>query len=313
MALALKKVGPFARRALAWWNGIELPSEAPPPSAPCAAAPVKASLPPLVSDRKSALWTDPRSHLIEQVWGAGFGGPVDAEWVARFVAPLALNSKMTAINLGAGLGGVARATTLSTGTWVTGYEAKPELVEAGMELSTLEGLAKRAPILPFDFAKPSLKRESCNAVIAINAFYTLADKAALYSAMFDALRVGGHVLFADYMAIGNKRDTPAFQEWLKLEGEPVHLSSPDETKAALAAAQFDVRIVEDVSPEMRHLITLGWARFAEALRQTNFDRRLGVALADELALWLARLRVLESREVGVFRVHAIKLNAKAKG
>lgn len=313
MALALPNVAPLARRMRAWWNGVELTGEAPPPlTAPCEAAPAMPSLPPLDSNRKAALWGDPRIHLMERVWGTGFSGPGDAEWIAGLVAPLALDSKMTVVNLGAGLGGVARTIAAAAGVWVTGYESRPAFVEAGMELSKLAGAAKRAPIRAYDPNALSLKRESCNAVIAIDAFHAIADKPALYNAVFDALRLDGHFLFTDYMARGADRASPAIQEWLKLEPGAVHLSGPDETKAALQAAEFDVRIVEDISAEVRHLVTIGWARFAEALRQTSFDRRLGAALADELALWLARLRVIESGEIGVYRVHAMKLKSKPK-
>ncbi|MSO69177.1 MAG: hypothetical protein EXQ98_02680 [Alphaproteobacteria bacterium] len=128
--------------------------------------------------------------------------------------------------------------------------------------------------------------------------------------MFDALRLGGHFLFKDYFSIGARRDTPAFQEWLKLEPGPVNLTTPDEIKTALQSTGFDVRIVEDISNEMRHLATMGWAKFAETLRHKNFDRRLGAALTYELALWLARLRVMEEGEIGVFRVHAMKPSSK---
>lgn len=313
MALALPNVAPLARRVRAWWNGIELTGETPPSlAAPCEAAPAKPSLPPLDSKRKAALWAEPRLYLSEQVWGTGFSGPGDAEWVARFVAPLALNSKLTVANLGAGLGGVTRAIASSTGAWVTGYEGRQDYVEAGMELSTIAGMAKRAPVVRYDPAAPKLKAESCDAIIATEAFHATADKPALYKTVFDALRMEGHFLFTDYMATGADRKSPAVEEWLKLEPGPVHLATAEQTKAALAALHFDIRIVEDISAEMRHLITAGWAKFAEALGQSSFDRRLGTALADEFALSLARLRVLESGKVGLFRVHVIKLQGRPK-
>lgn len=312
---ALPNVAPLARRVRAWWNGLELSGDSPSqpsPQAPCEAAPLNQSLPPLESNRKAALWTDPRLHLMERVWGTGFSGPGDAAWVAALVSPLALDSKMTVVNLGAGLGGIARAIAEAAGVWVTGYESRPAFVEAGMELSKLSGMAKRAPILAYDLSKVSLKNNSCNALISVDTFHAVSDKLALYNAAFDALRVDGHFLFTDYMAKGADRNTPAIQEWLKVEPGPVHLSTPEETKSQLVEADFDVRIVADISEETRHLITLGWARYAEMLRQTSFDRRLGGALADELATWLARLRVIESGQVGVFRVHAIKIKNRPR-
>ncbi len=151
MALALPNVAPLARRMRAWWNGLELTGEAgpallpAPSSAPCEAAPVSVEMPPIYSKRKAPLWTKPRFHLMERVWGTGFSGPGNAEWVAALVSPLALDSKMTVVNLGAGLGGVARAIAESAGVWVTGYESRPDFVEAGMELSKLMGYGQASP------------------------------------------------------------------------------------------------------------------------------------------------------------------------
>ncbi|MSO69178.1 MAG: class I SAM-dependent methyltransferase [Alphaproteobacteria bacterium] len=86
---------------------------------------------------------------------------------------------MSAVNLGASLGGVSRAMASATGAWVTGYESNPELAEAGMELSTITGLAKRAPIQAYDPAAPSLKRNSCNAIVSVDSLHTIPDKPAL--------------------------------------------------------------------------------------------------------------------------------------
>ncbi|MGD9536581.1 MAG: class I SAM-dependent methyltransferase [Alphaproteobacteria bacterium] len=312
MALSLAKVSPLARRMRAWWEGYELGEAAEAGPQPAAAPPAgrKETVLPIPEGRKSTLFQQAEIQLRERVWGVGFDGPGDADWVFRFVAPLALDNKMTVAHLGAGLGGITRAIAGATGAWTTGYEARADHAEAGMELSTMAGQVKRAPVVGYD--PPALPKDAskCHAVIAVDAFRAIADKPALYASVFGVLRTDGHFLFTDYLLKGGARDAPAVADWLALEPAPVHLSTPEETREALAKVRFDVRIVEEMSGEVSRLIIASWARFAETLTRDNFDRRLGTALADELALWLARLRVLESGAVGAYRVHAIKHRAQ---
>jgi len=311
MALSLVKVSPLARRVRAWWEGCDLgeAAEAAPPSPASSAAPGENPVLPIPEGRKSALFRQAAVQLRERVWGVGFDGPGDADWVFRFVAPLALDNKMTVAHLGAGLGGITRAIAGATGAWTTGYEAEAGHAEAGMELSIMAGQVKRAPVVSYEPPALPAGTSRCHAVIAVDATRAIAEKTALYDSVFGALRVDGHLLFTDYMLKGGARDAPAVADWLALEPGPVHLSNPEETREGLSKAGFDVRIVEEMSGEVSRLIIASWARFAETLTRENFDRHLGPALADELALWLARLRVLESGAVGAYRVHAIKLRA----
>jgi len=314
MALALAKVTPLARRMRAWWDGYVFEELAEAAAEPAETAVVGEKPPaqelPALDGRLSALFRQPSIHLKERVWGTGFDGPGDAEWVANFVGPLALDKKTTVAHLGAGLGGVTRAIAEATGAWTTGYEARPDYVEAGQELSTTAGLAKRAPVVAYKPPTIPAKDSKCHAVVAVDGFRTIADKSALYNAAFATLKLDGQLLFTDYLLKGKDHGAPAVADWLALEPMPVHLAAPDETRAALVGTGFDVRIVEDFGEEITQLIVAGWARFAEALTRANFDRRLGAALSDELALWLARLRVLDSGEVRPYRIHAMKLRAK---
>src|SRR3546814_19255546 len=76
--------------------------------------------------------------------------PGDEEKNLRLVKPLALNPAHTVIDVGAGLGGATRLIAEKFDIWITGLESDREVADKGMELSTMAGLAKRAPIHHFD-------------------------------------------------------------------------------------------------------------------------------------------------------------------
>lgn len=305
VALSMSKLGPLARKVRAWWHGDDLDHE-PPAASEAPDEKRKTVEPPPPGQRQTAIWGQPRLQIIEKVWGQGFMGPDDQASIAAFIQPLTLDSKVKAAILGAGLGGVARAMTEASGAWVTGYEESTELAEAAMELSIMAGLAKRAPIESYDPEAVSLKNTSVKAVVAKEAFYSVAAKVALFKTAFAALKPDGHLLFTDYVATKNGVSGAAIDEWRKHETKPVHLISIEELRGLLEKVGFEVRIAENESAAMCQRIASSWGRFIESIQPTNFDKSLSPALLDELMLWLVRTRVLESGEVGLYRIHAIK-------
>jgi cyclopropane fatty-acyl-phospholipid synthase-like methyltransferase len=304
----------LARRLRAWWNGIEAPPEADgtPASATAAGVTADASAADF-GGRKASAWQNPRLRVVERVFGTGFLGPNNEAWADLLIQPLNLDSKMTVLHLSAGLGGITRAIAKLSGAWVTGYESSPELAEAAMELSTLAGLGKRAPIQPYNPEAPGLKPKSCNAVVATKAFASVDNKAGLYDAVFAALRLDGHLMLTEYLRTGSNANAPAMLEWVKHEPRPVELSSVEETERELARVGFDVRVVEDVSKDLQRRIAASWAAFARTLAEAGLDRGLVSSLTDELSLWMARTNVLESGAVASYRIHAIKTRETAKG
>src|SRR3546814_16245334 len=72
--------------------------------------------------------------------------PGDEEKNLRLVKPLARNPAHAVIDVGAGLGDATRLIAEKFDIWITGLESDREVADKGMELSTMAGLAKRAPI-----------------------------------------------------------------------------------------------------------------------------------------------------------------------
>jgi len=314
----MAKLAPLARKLRGWWNGNAAPADAAAPDSDAADSASggagKSAMPfslPLPDGRKAQIWADPRIRVVERVFGMGFLGPNNEAWAEQLIKPMILDSKMSVMHLSAGLGGITRAIHKISGSWVTGYESSPQLAAGAMELSNLASMAKKAPIVGYNPEEPEFKAESCNAIVATKAFAAVNNKQALYNAMFNALRIDGHVMMTEYLHKGSDAAAPAIVEWIKAEPRPIELASAEETGAALKRAGFDVRVMEDVSEDLQRRIAASWAAFARTLAEVGLDRGLVGSLTDELALWMARTRVLESGAVASYRIHAIKNKRKA--
>ena len=103
----------FRERFIAWWEGYELPAAAPAEEKKVAKLkedttkiePVR----PQSAEERRHVWNHTRIKICERIWGAGYVTPGGTEHVMKLVKPFALNPKMSYLDLGAGLGGGARA------------------------------------------------------------------------------------------------------------------------------------------------------------------------------------------------------------
>ena len=95
------------------------------------------------------------------------------------------------IIIGAGLGGPARVLAKEFGVWITGVEQSRELAAAGMELSTMAGLGKKAAIVPYDPAAPEPFERNFDRVLAKDGMFTVADKGHLIACVAKKLKAEG--------------------------------------------------------------------------------------------------------------------------
>lgn len=275
----------LGRRFHAWWEGYVLDESgsqpAPPPEAVSAAAEV---------------WTAPRIKVAEMVWGDGFAFPGGVDHIVGLVKPLGLTPEKSLLYLGAGLGGGPRAIAKTFGTWTTGLEASPALAKAGMEYSKRAGLEEKALIREFDGETLELPERKFHAVCLRNVLQGLRSRERLLDEIAKALRPEGHLLISDFAGSAQPAPAPG-------GAKPVVLN---ELVRRLEERQFDVRIAEDNTAELRTLVIKGWADLAANLAGKSLDPVEAPALARELALWQARLAAFAAGTLQVVRVHAIK-------
>jgi cyclopropane fatty-acyl-phospholipid synthase-like methyltransferase len=101
------------------------------------------------------------------------------EAITELIHPLTLNSNMSVLELGAGIGGATRHSHKATGAWVTGVENSVTLAKLGMEKSIMKGLQRKASVEHGDYTHLKVKPQSEDAVLAKEALFTVADKTPL--------------------------------------------------------------------------------------------------------------------------------------
>lgn len=291
---------PLRLRLKAWWQGYELE--------------VRRKVKPIESGGKEHdvrfgpgnRWGSARIALAQQVWGEGFVVPGGEDTILGLVNPLGLNPQTHLLELGAGLGGAARLMAKHFGVWVTGLEADHQLAEAGMELSTMAGLAKKAPVRVFDPEHFEESPKVCDRVFSKEFLFTVKDKDRLFRIIGKALKDRGHVLFTDYVLVEPDRRTPALEQWIAAEAVEPHPWTIEDYVKALKKLKLDIRIAEDISERMHRQIKQGWAGYLAQVDQAALDTAARAALADEIELWTRRTKLIEAGELKVCRIHAIK-------
>ncbi|MGP1396745.1 MAG: class I SAM-dependent methyltransferase [Inquilinaceae bacterium] len=282
-------------RVKAWWNGYDLNAlrmsdsgseainadEGPPP-----------------------LWEATRIDILEKVWGEGFHTPADENHIATLIKPFGLNESMSVLELGSGLGGLARQITKSTGAYVTGLEADPELAAAGMERSHKAGLDKRAPISEYDPEHLATDKRF-DAILAKEAFFTIRDKGQILDGIVNSLKPGGQFAFTDYVLKHSASTGQTIDEWRQSEVPKVHPWTIAQTQEALAERTFDIRISEDLSDVHRTLILAAWDRMTAELPSLHATEQSKEKLMAEGEIWLRRVAALDSGDLRLYRFYAL--------
>lgn len=122
----------FSQRLRAWWHGV--------PLADILADESSALFPPTQTDAVDAtesaedvLWSTARISASELLFGSGEITPGGTARILGMIGPPEnLSEQSNVVNIGAGLGGTARAIAIEYDGWVAGYESDPALAAAAM-------------------------------------------------------------------------------------------------------------------------------------------------------------------------------------
>ncbi|MFD2204190.1 class I SAM-dependent methyltransferase [Kiloniella antarctica] len=284
-------------RLKAWWFGYELRIV---PKAP----PM-----PVVKEHDvradTHKWEDLRIQLLQDVWGAGNSTPGDAEYIEELIKPFGLDPSKTVLDIGSGLGGVGRAMSEKFGVWVTCMEREHGMVEAGMEISTMAGMAKKAPVLTFDPEKFEFKPKSYDCIFSKESLYTILNKEQFFKDTCRALKDGGQFLFTDFVAAEDpdEKVLAAFKEG---EDGPVQIWSKLEYEKGFTTGNVQSRIFEDMTDRYLAMVKSGWSDYLSAIKERGSDKDMEEVLVAELELWARRTHAMESGAVRLYRFLAIR-------
>jgi len=253
-------------------------------------------------------WTPTRLRFAAALWGEGFTGPGGEEEALRLSKPLGLHSSHSLLNLGAGLGGAARAITTAWGAWVSAYEQDPDLAAAGEALSKKAKLEKKAEVKVFDPAAPAFRPNYYHHALVQEAFWTIADKERTLAALTKSVKPGGQVVITD-LTLGAGPLSPedeTARAWAQLDRSPAHLCSAEEETALLLRHGLDLRIAEDISARHVSQAVAAWRGMIEVLVAQPPTRPQALLVIREAELWLRRLALIRSGRLRLMRWHALR-------
>ncbi|WP_448202801.1 class I SAM-dependent methyltransferase [Azospirillum sp. sgz302134] len=239
------------------------------------------------------VWSVARTEGAQMLWGDDCLGPCDAPWMVDAVRSFGLNPAKSVLDLSAGLGGTARGIVNGYDTWVTGLEPSPLLAKLGMDRSKALGVSKKAPITHYD---PDHFNQggSFDLVLADRIMHRVRDKEVFLDRICECVKPKGGVLLFDYVIEGTPGSWDSWNGWRDAEPMEVYPWSSTRMADELTQRNLDLRITEDLTQQHRRQVIDRVRRLGEALKTAVPDGRVLNALARELALWWARLRVLGS-------------------
>lgn len=262
-------------------------------------------------------WGDLRIKMTQLIWGDGYCGPGGRKQIETMSKLLAMNGKMSALVVGAGLGGPSRVLTEEYGVWVTGYELSKELAERAMQLSVDAGLASKAAIEHLDVGSDKPFNRSFDRAFSKEALYCFPDKEKIVRDIYETLKHGALFLITDYTVSDLEvLKEPEVKKWLSQESIRPFPDTAENMKSILEATGFKIRVNEDISEEYIDLIQKSWSRAAEVAKGLATKGSEGLqavnSLMEEAEFWALRARLLKAGHIKVWRFLAHKPNEEIR-
>jgi Methyltransferase domain len=243
--------------------------------------------------------------IAQWLWGPGYHTPGGEQHALDLVKPFALNPAMSMLDISAGLGGGPRAIAASFGTYVTGFECDPELARRGMEMSTLQGMQKRAPVTFYEPAKLELRAGGFDCILGREATYAVAKKKQFLETLGQSLKERGQLLLVEFVLESKGRDKPELAVWEGQQRVRPQLWTLAQYKECLTALGFETRVTEDTTDQYRRQILVGWAQMLHTVDLRGLPRAHMLAILDEAERWVHTISALDSGALRLYRIHAL--------
>jgi len=318
-ALSLEKVdAPLGLRLRAWWEGCpvaDLGPDAIPDAAPVETPPPSQETPPPAASPGAEVddpddgsyWIDRRIEVAELLWGEGNATPGGTSRTMEMIGAFGVGQKVNVLNVGAGLGGAARAIAAEFDAWVTGYEQDANLAAAAAARSEKAGLAKRAAISHALQGEVELRANVFDCAFSRESLYTAEGREELIAVIQEALKPRCPILFTDYFITEGREDDPAVRRWMAAEPVEVIPWTVDQVHQILQQSNFELRVAEDVTATYREDVFQGWANFVEAKDGSGISERLLTDVLSMAELWAGRVAALDSGAVTIHMIIALKI------
>ena len=157
------------------------------------------------------------------------------------------------LDIGSGLGGVARTIAEEAEVHVTGVDLTREFCDAASAISEWVGLSDKTEFIQADATHLPFPDQHFDGAVTVHVAMNISDKAALYTEARRVLKPGARFGLYDILqGEGGEVLYPA--PWAS-EPSISHLATPDEMRVHLTAAGFEILAETDTTRE-----SLDWLR-----------------------------------------------------
>ena len=298
----------FRAKFRSWWEGSETVASSPTKDQPTPGRKAAtADGAPVV--KPLAAWETPRTRIAQLVWGHGFDKPGGATHVLNLAKPFGLDSTRSMLEFGTGLGGGSRAICKEFDTWVTGYEADPELSRAAKQLSVIGGMDRKAEMKRYIAGEFELSPNSFDSILSSESLHNFESKYEILLSLQKGLKPRGQLSMTDFVL--GEGISPKDSRLQAMQATPTDLWHPDQYERRMDQLSLDLRITEDITETYRKMILQGWMNFAQGdpISIATAKAHPGAVIA-ELNIWTKRLEALEQGLLRVVRFYAIKKASK---
>ena len=151
------------------------------------------------------------------------------------------------LDVGSGIGGPARYFANRFGCQVTGIDLTEEFCDVARQLNRLTGLNEKVRIEQGNALNMPFEEGKFSGAYSMNVSMNIEDKLALYREILRVLRPGGWLVLSEVArGTGSGPDYPT--PWALTE-DSSFLATPEETKAGLMEAGFNVTAMHDKAAE----------------------------------------------------------------
>ncbi len=165
----------------------------------------------------------------------------------ELASQMRLTARSEVLDIGSGLGGVARTIAQTAGCHVTGIDLTPELCAAAAEISGWLGLSEKTLFLQGDATDLPFADNSFAAAITVHAAMNIAAKDRMYAEARRVLRPGGR--FAIFDILQGEGGEMIFPVPWAAEPSISYLARPKEMETLLRAAGFKLLHSTDSTSE----------------------------------------------------------------
>lgn len=249
--------------------------------------------------------------LRQWIYGAGCLIPGDDLYLNELMSSLGLKPEMSFLDLSAGMGGAAIAITQAWGSYITGFDRDPALVQAGKSFLRTRKAGRRIQLASYDPENFALRAAFYDCVMAREVISTLVDKEAFFQAVSLGLKSFGQIVITDFV----RGDTPAsdsgFAGWAAMQERKPLLWAGEDYVACLKRLGCNVLVTLDATAAYRSLLLRSWHGFLAHPELRHLRGRRARPLLTEVERCIQTLAAFDSGALRYFHLCAQSTNTTA--